>query len=329
MAKKILVVDDEPNNLQLLRQILKDTYQLIFAADGENALKAAHKHLPDLVLLDISMPGMDGYEVCTRLKADRHTAAIPVIFVTALGEVENEARGFDVGAADYILKPVSRPIVLRRIQTHLSLMRMQEYEESQREAVYMLGTAGHYSDTDTGAHIWRMSAYARALALAAGWPSSLAERLELAAPMHDIGKIGIPDAILKAPRKLDNDEWKIMQSHAEIGYNILNKSHSALFAMAKEIARHHHERWDGSGYPDGLVGDAIPESARIIALADVFDALTTKRPYKPGWPIEEAMQEIRKSAGSHFEPRLVELFGSILPEILRIKAEWDSKEERH
>jgi putative two-component system response regulator len=325
MQKKILVVDDEPNNLQLLRQILKDHYQLIFAADGESALKAARKHLPDLVLLDISMPGMDGYQVCLELKADRLTTSIPVIFVTALGEVENEARGFDVGGADYILKPISKPIVLRRIQTHLSLVRMQEFEEVQREAVYMLGTAGHYSDTDTGSHIWRMSAYARALALASGWSSQLAERLELAAPMHDIGKIGIPDAILKAPRKLNPEEWAIMQSHSNIGFDILSHSHTALFVMAKEIARHHHERWDGTGYPDGLKGNDIPESARIIALADVFDALTTKRPYKTVWSIEDALQEIQRNAGGHFEPRLVNLFIEILPEILRIKDEWDHK----
>jgi len=202
MLKKLLAVDDEPNNLQVLRQILRDRYQLIFAPTGEKALEAAAKHLPDLILLDIMMPEMNGYEVCKRLKANPATKAIPVIFVTAMSEVEDEARGFDVGAVDYIQKPVSAPIMLRRVETHLSLVRVQELEDSHRQAVFMLGEAGHYNDNDTGAHIWRMAAYARVLAEAAGWPDHLVARLELAAPMHDTGKIGTPDSILQAPRKL-------------------------------------------------------------------------------------------------------------------------------
>jgi putative two-component system response regulator len=256
------------------------------------------------------------------------TWEIPVIFVTAMSEVEDEARGFDAGAVDYIQKPVSAPILLRRVDTHLSLVRVHELEESQRQAVFMLGEAEHYNDTDTGAHIWRMAAYAGALASAAGWPGDLVERLELAAPLHDTGKIGIPDAILKAPRELTAEEWGIMQQHAEIGFGILSKSNSKLFAMAAEIAHHHHEKWDGSGYPDGLAGDAIPEVARIVALADVFDALMTKRPYKEPWSIEDTLAEIRKGAGSHFEPRLVDLFEKILPQLLRIKEEWGEKEAR-
>ncbi|MDX8378685.1 MAG: response regulator [Gallionella sp.] len=325
MIKKILVVDDEPNNLQVLRKILNEHYQLIFATSGEKALMAAHKHLPDLVLLDIMMPGMNGYETCEKLKANPITRDVPIIFVTAMSEVEDEARGFDVGAVDYIQKPVSSSIVLRRIKTHLSLVRAQELENSQKAAIFMLGEAGHYNDTDTGVHIWRMAAYSRALAEAAAWPAYMLERIELAAPMHDMGKIGIPDVILKAPRKLTGEEWRFMQKHSEMGSTILSKSETPLFQLAAQIAQSHHEKWDGSGYPEGLSGEAIPESARIVALADVFDALTMKRPYKAAWSIEDSMAEIRRSSGSHFEPRLVDLFESYLPRICSIMQEWDKK----
>lgn len=326
MKKKILLVDDEPNNLQILRQILKEQYLLIFATNGQKALDAAVEHLPDLILLDIMMPGMNGYEVCERLKGDAATRVIPVIFVTAMRELEDEARGFDVGAVDYIQKPVSAPIVLRRVQTHLSLVRAQELEDSQREAIFMLGDAGHYNDSDTGVHIWRMAAYSRVLAEAVGWPEHRVEVLELAAPMHDTGKIGIPDAILKAPRKLTPEEWQIMKQHSQIGYDILHKCDTKIFSLAAEIALSHHEQWDGSGYPRGLVGANIPESARIVALADVFDALTMKRPYKNAWSVEDSVEEIRRSSGSHFEPRLVDTFASTLPLIVETKEEWDATE---
>lgn len=325
MMKKILLVDDEPNNLQVLRQILKNHYQLIFAPNGEKALEAATMHLPDLVLLDIMMPGMNGYEVCANLKASPTTKNIPVIFVTAMSDMDDEIKGFDAGAVDYIQKPVSGPIVLRRVQTHISLVRAQEFEDSQKAAIFMLGEAGHYNDTDTGVHIWRMADYSRALAEAVGWPEQMVERMELAAPMHDTGKIGTPDSILQAPRKLTADEWEIMKQHTVIGYDILRKSETPIFIMAAEIAHYHHEKWDGSGYPVGLSGDGIPESARIVALADVFDALTMKRPYKEPWSVDDSVVEIIRGAGGHFEPRLVELFENILPEIRRIKEKWDIK----
>lgn len=326
MVKKILIVDDEPNNLQELRQILKDHYQLTFAHNGEKALQAAVNHLPHLILLDIMMPGINGYEVCRRLKSNPLTQHIPVIFITVMNEIEDEARGFDVGGVDYIQKPVSSPIVLRRVQTHLSLVRAKELEYSQKAAIFMLGEAGHYNDTDTGVHIWRMSVFARLLAEAAGWSSEQTELMGLAAAMHDTGKIGIPDSILKAPRKLTPEEWVIMQSHSKIGANILGKSKTPIFNMAAEIALYHHEKWNGCGYPSGLVGEAIPESARIVAIADVFDSLTMVRPYKRAWSIEEATAEIKNSSGSHFEPRLVGLFEQVLPEILRLKNHWDKKE---
>lgn len=325
MLKKILIVDDEPNNLQLLRQVLKGKFQLIFANCGVKALSAAQEHQPDLILLDIMMPDLSGYEVCEKLKSNPLTKAIPVIFVTAMSDAEDEAKGFDVGAVDYIQKPISGAIVLRRVQTHLSLVKVNELEKVQKDAVFMLGEAGHYNDNDTGDHIWRMAAYSRLLASAAGWTDEMAELMELAAPMHDTGKIGIPDEILKAPRKLTPEEWVIMKQHTQIGADILNKSDSKLIHLASEIALSHHEKWDGSGYPNNLAGEAIPESGRIVAITDVFDALSMKRPYKDAWPIDDVIDEIVKNAGSAFDPRLVDIFQQILPQILEVKQAWDNK----
>lgn len=319
---KILIVDDEPNNLKLLHQILKDKYQLIFATDGEKALAAAKSHCPDLILLDIMMPDIDGYEVCKNLKKSLDTVNIPVIFVTAMGEIEDEAKGFDMGAVDYILKPVSGPIVLRRVHTHLSLVQIDTLEQLARSSISMLGEAGHYNDTDTGVHIWRMAVYSSAIARASGWDKNKIELLELAATMHDTGKIGIPDGILKAPRKLTDEEWVIMKNHSQIGHDILQKSNNPVFKMAAEIALGHHEKWDGNGYPKGGAGEDIPESARIVAIADVFDALTMKRPYKEAWSIEKAVDVIKQESGKHFDPRLVEIFCEIQPEILQIKLSW-------
>ncbi len=314
-AAPILVVDDEPHNLAALRQILAPDHHLVFARNGADALAAAVKHGPSLVLLDIAMPDMDGYAVCRALKADPRSENTPVIFVTALAEVGDEARGFEVGAVDYSIKPVSPPIVRARVATHLSLVRSAQLERSYRDAVFMLGEAGHYNDADTGEHIWRMAGYARALAAAAGWGAEACHLIELEGPMHDTGKLGIPDVILRKPGPLDPAEWEIMKTHTRIGYEILSKSDAPLFRMAAAIALHHHERWDGCGYPDALAGDAIPEVARIVAVADVFDALTMKRPYKEPWSAERALATLHESAGSHFEPRLIELFAGILSSI--------------
>ncbi|QPK63623.1 response regulator [Methylomonas sp. LL1] len=320
---QVLLVDDEPNNLKVLQQILKDRFELIFAINGEKALAAASEHQPDIILLDIMMPGMDGYQVCRQLKQNPATAHIPVIFVTAMSEMEDEARGFDVGAVDYIQKPVSGPIVLRRVQTHLSLVKVDALDDLARAAIKMLGEAGHYNDPYTGEHIWRMADYSAALARAAGWTPARVEMMELAAPTHDTGKIGIPHSILKAPRMLNDEEWEIMKTHSAIGYDILSKSDNPVFKMAATIALHHHEKWDGSGYPMGLAGENIPEAARIVAIADVFDALTTKRPYKQPWTLEKTLEVMRESAGSHLDPHLLDVFMHIMPEILAIKANWE------
>ena len=320
---KILVVDDEPNNLKLLQQILKDKYQLIFANNGAKALQVAVSHHPDLILLDIMMPDMSGYEVCGKLKAVPALEDIPVVFVTAMGEQDDETHGFDVGAVDYIQKPVSGPIVLSRVQTHLSLVRAKDLEDLAKSSILMLGEAGHYNDTDTGEHIWRMAAYSAAIARAAGWSPHQTEMLELAAPMHDTGKIGIPDDVLKAPRKLTAEEWVIMKGHSQIGYDILSQSNNPIFLMASEVALGHHEKWDGRGYPNNLVGEEIPASARIVAIADVFDALTMRRPYKEAWPIDKAVDMIEQDSGTHFDPTLATLFFEIMPEILAIKEKWE------
>ncbi|CTP84019.1 two-component system response regulator protein [Xanthomonas translucens pv. phlei] len=226
---------------------------------------------------------------------------------------------------DYITKPYSPSILRARVRTHLSLVSAASLASSHRDAIQMLGMAGHYSDSDTGTHIWRMAAYARALAIAAGWSGEDAKLLEQAAPMHDTGKIGIPDAILKKPGPLDADEWTVMKRHPQIGHDILSRSSAPLFRLAAEVALHHHEHWDGSGYPAGLAGERIPESARIVAVADVFDALTTQRPYKDAWPLAKVMELFQQQAGAQFEPRLVGLFTEILPQILQIQHYWSER----
>lgn len=322
----ILCVDDEPNNLALFRQILGSEYRLVLARDGAQAIRAAEKHAPSLILLDVEMPDMDGYEVASALKAKPETEHIPIIFVTSLGREADERTGFACGGVDYIAKPVSPFILRARVNTHLSLVRASALNSSYQDAIRMLGIAGHYNDSDTGVHIWRMAAYARILAEAAGWEDERARLLEQAAPMHDTGKIGIPDEILKKPGKLSSSEWEIMKRHTQIGYEILSHSQAPLFQLAAEVALNHHERWDGTGYPGALAGEDIPQSARIVAVADVFDALAMRRPYKEAWPMDQVIAKIEEGRGMHFEPRMVELFLDCLPRLLETKAHWDSRD---
>lgn len=319
---RLLLVDDEPTNLQVLRQILQADYRLLFATDGARALELARAQQPDLILLDVMMPGMDGLAVCQALKAEAATAAIPVIFVTALSDSLDEARGFDVGCVDYIAKPVSAPVVRARVRTHLSLVRMDELRESRLQVIQRLGRAAEYKDNETGMHVIRMSHFARLLALAAGCDAQWADDLMHAAPMHDVGKIGIPDAILQKPGKLTSEEWAIMRTHPEIGAQIIGEHPSGVLRLARSLALEHHEKWDGSGYPAGLAGEAISLEARIVALADVFDALTSERPYKAAWPVEQAMALITEQAGQHFDPALVALFVPLLPQLLQVRQRW-------
>lgn len=318
----ILLVDDEPANLHVLKHILQDDYRLLFARDGERALELASSEHPQLILLDVMMPGTTGHEVCTRLKADPRTEAIPVIFVTALANPEDEALGFELGAVDYISKPVSAPIVRARVRTHLSLVRAEVLRQTRLNIVQALGMAAEYKDNETGLHVIRMSHFSRIIALEAGFSAEDAEELLHAAPMHDVGKIGIPDAILQKPGKLDADEWAIMQQHPDIGARIIGEHDASMLQMARRIALGHHEKWDGSGYPAGLAGTNIPVEARIIAIADVFDALTSVRPYKRAWSVDEAVALIREQSGKHFDPHLVNCFLARLDEIIEIRDRW-------
>ncbi|AUJ72508.1 MULTISPECIES: HD domain-containing phosphohydrolase [Pseudoalteromonas] len=319
----ILAVDDEATNLQILKQTLGNQYRMKFAKSGKLALELVDKELPNLILLDVMMPEMTGFEVCSKLKEDPTTARIPVIFVTALSEEFDEARGFELGGVDYITKPISPAITRARVKTHLSLVSATELKSAYVELMQRLGQAAEYKDNETGQHIARMSRYCFVLAKACGLPEAYAEDLMLAAPMHDIGKVGIADSILLKPGRLDAEEYEVMKQHAELGANILADSDSKLVKLAYLMAMEHHEKFDGSGYPKGLKGEEISLEGRICALADVFDALTSKRPYKEAWPIEKALAFIHSESGKHFDPKLVELLDENLPEILKIKAQYD------
>lgn len=335
----VLVVDDTPENIDVLAGVLKGDYQVKVATNGERALKIAFSDKqPDIILLDIMMPGMDGYEVCQRLKDDARTKAIPVIFITAKSEVEDEQKGLELGAVDYITKPISPPIVQSRVKTQLALYdqnrvlerkvreRTSELNETRLEIIHRLGRAAEFKDNETGLHVIRMSHYSKLIALGFGVSEDEAEVILNAAPMHDVGKIGIPDAVLLKPGKLDDKEWAIMRKHPAMGAGIIGKHNNELLEMSRIVALTHHEKWDGSGYPRGKKGEEIPLEGRIVAIADVFDALTTARPYKEAWPIEKAVNLIVSEAGKHFDPALVPVFQEVLPDILKIR---DTYAEQH
>lgn len=322
----ILVVDDIPENIAILVGILGNDYRVTFATRGEDALTVAlAPPQPNLILLDVMMPGMDGYEVCRRLKADLRTLNIPVIFLTAQDDARNEEVGLKLGAVDYLHKPCHPAIVLQRAKIHLALHhqnmalesrvqeRTRELEETRIEIIRRLGRAGEYRDNETGMHVVRMSLYCARLALAAKVPKAQAELLLLAAPMHDIGKIGVPDNILLKPGKLTDEERLTMQRHAQIGAEIIGTHASELLILARNIALTHHERWDGRGYPYGLAGDAIPFEGRIAAICDVYDALTSTRPYKKAWSPDDAIRHIAGESGKAFDPALVKLFVAMIP----------------
>ncbi|MBF0218964.1 MAG: two-component system response regulator [Gammaproteobacteria bacterium] len=344
--KSILLVDDTPENLDVLKGVLAPHYRIQIATNGRLALKIATSAPPDIILLDIMMPDMDGYEVCQHLKNDVRTRDIPILFVTAKSDVEDEAKGFECGAADYLTKPISPPIVLARVKTHLAMHdqkrhladqvadrtrqlnhRNQELEETRIEVIHQLGRAAEFRDNETGLHIIRMSRYAHLLALKVGLSEPEAEMIYQAAQMHDVGKIGIPDHILLKPGKLTPEEFEVIKKHPDIGYRIIGKQHSPLLNMGAMIAHTHHEKWNGGGYPQGLQGEAIPLAGRITAIADVFDALTSSRPYKKGWAIGDALALINKEAGNHFDPDLVPLFLTLRPEIEAIFNRYQDQQE--
>ncbi len=337
---KILVVDDEPANLMLLREILQNDYHLIFAKNGKDAIKRVEQK-PDLVLLDIMMPEMDGYEVCQRLKSNISTKKVPIIFLTAKISVQDEINGFEQGAVDYITKPISPPLLLKRVQTQLALydqnlyleskvkVRTAELNKTRLQVIQRLGRAAEFKDNETGLHVIRMSKYSQILGLALGLGEDEAELILNAAPMHDVGKIGIPDQILLKPGKLTATEWIIMREHPKMGADIIGVEDSDLLSSAKVIALNHHEKWNGKGYPAGLKGEEIPFYARIIAIADVFDALTSERPYKQKWSVESAVNFLKSESGSHFEAKLVSEFIRVMPDILEVKNKYQENDSEN
>lgn len=341
----ILVVDDTPDNLTLMQALLKDLYKVKGANNGERALKiASAENPPDLILLDIMMPGIDGYEVCRQLKANPATRDIPVIFLTAKTEVEDEKLGFELGAVDYITKPVSPPIVMARVHTQLTLKASADFLRDKNEfleaevtrrtrevmaiqdvTILAMASMAETRDTDTGNHIRRTQRYVKALAwklsthprFSAFLTSQNINLLFKSAPLHDIGKVGIPDRILLKPGRLTPEEFEIMKTHTTLGRDAIAHAEQELGAdvefltLAKEIAYSHQEKWDGSGYPQGLAGDQIPISARLMALADVYDALISRRVYKDPMPHEQATDIIRQTSGRHFDPDVVNAFLAI------------------
>lgn len=319
---RILIVDDEPLNLKVLKQVLQDDYRLSFAKNGMDALDLVKKEKPRLVLLDVMMPGMTGFEVCRQLKNDPETHTIPVIFVTALTDEADESEGFKAGGVDYINKPISPSLVRARVKTHLSLIHIDELKRTHLELIQRLGRAAEFKDNETGMHVIRMSHVSGRIALELGMDAGFAEQLVHAAPMHDIGKIGIPDHVLLKPGKLDEEELATMRTHPQLGADILDKSTSPLIRLAHTVALYHHEKWDGTGYPFGMKGEEIPIEARIVAVADVFDALLSKRPYKEAWPVEKAVAEIKSQTHRHFDPLVVEAMLNCLPDLLAINAKW-------
>jgi len=332
--KRVLIVDDSPENIHILMEILKDHCDVSVAINGEKALKiAAMEPSMDLILLDIMMPGMDGYEVFAKLKANRKTANIPVIFVTALTADEDEAKGLELGAADYITKPFNPALVRARVKNHLELKDYRDkLEEMVREktnelmitrdvAIETIGSLAEYRHFETGFHIKRTMNYVRLLAeKLKDHPNfkdflneDRIEHLWKSAPLHDIGKVGVPDSILMKPGKLTPEEFAEMQRHAIFGRDALDCSTSKLgpnsfLNIAQEMAYTHHEKWDGTGYPQGLKGAEIPVSGRLMAVADVYDALITRRVYKPAFPHHQAVDIIRDGSGTAFDPEIVEVF---------------------
>ncbi len=351
----ILVVDDTPVNLKLLSSLLKDPYHIKIANNGLRALELAIAAPPDLILLDIMMPQMDGYEVCRRLKANERTCKVPVIFLTAKLEIEDEELGFSVGAVDFIHKPISPPIVLARIKTHLEIkawqnflldqnawlqeqveQRLSEITNLQYASICVMVSLAEFRDETTGYHIRRTQNYVLILANEMSklphyselLTRSYIEQMSKSAPLHDIGKIAIPDEILLKPGKHTPEEWAIMKTHAQRGYDMLKKAgtymgeHAEFLVLAMEIAGCHHEKWDGTGYPNGLAGTEIPLSARLMAIADVFDALLSRRPYKEPLSLEETMAIILEGRGTHFDPEVVDTFMAVKDKLLHVAAKW-------
>jgi len=347
----ILIVDDTLANIQILSGMLKQQgYKVRPVLEGRAALKAAENQVPDLILLDITMPEMDGYEVCTRLKENPILEKVPVIFISALTESLDKVKAFNVGGVDYITKPFQLEEVRARVENHLRLARLQnelkeysrhledkvieqvnEISDSQMATILALAKLAEYRDEDTGLHIERIQYYCKLLVEKMADNPKFQSRISPifidniihASPLHDIGKVGIPDHILLKPGRLNADEFEIMKTHPLIGYEILQTvkdryTRNSFINTGIEISRSHHEKWNGTGYPDGLKGEDIPLSARILAIADVYDALRSKRPYKAAFDHESSCRIILEGQGEHFDPAIVEEFARLQSEFARV-----------
>ncbi|MBM9501411.1 response regulator [Leptospira sp. 201903071] len=320
--KKVMVVEDNLLDLQVIQHHLEKDYETILVQDPNLAIQLARTNQPDLILMDIRMPQIGGVEVCRRLKKNPQTTDIPVIFITSIEDPKMETLGFQMGAVDFLKKPFSPPVFRARVKSHLELSRMLEIKSSRLEIIRRLVVASEYRDNETGNHILRMSKYSEVLAKSYGLSPESVEDIHNASAMHDVGKIGIPDSILRKNGRLTSEEFEIIKTHPIIGANIIGEHETGLLKVAREICIGHHEKWDGSGYPYGLKGEEISLSARIASVADVFDALTTNRPYKNGWPIGQAVEYIRSQAGTSFDPEIVDIFSENLVDLLRVKVEF-------
>ena len=337
----VLIVDDTPDNIILVHEILKDEYRVIVATDGAKALLAAQRMRPDIILLDVMMPVMDGYETCRRLKGNKNLRHIPILFLTAKSAEEDEKKGLALGAVDYIIKPVSPPILKARIKTHLTLKKSRDFlrdknrfleaeierrtrdiSTMQEASIMAMGALAEMRDDDTGRHLQRAKLYIKELAEYLGQRKKFAAILTpdkinniiISSPLHDIGKIGIPDEILLKPGPLTPEEYEVMKKHTVLGRDALLRAEKMMggaenfLSCAREIAYSHHEKWDGSGYPQGLAGEEIPLAARLMAVVDAYDALTSERVYKKAVSHEKAVAIIKADSGSHFDPDVVDAF---------------------
>ena len=340
-ALRLLTIDDDDRLRRSLRVYFEDSGMTVFeASDGTEGLAVFSREQPDVVLVDLNMPGMNGLEVIARLAALKPD--IPAIVVSGTGDLNDVVEAVHHGVWDFVTKPIVSMAALEhtvrqcvdrarlkqeneRYRLHLEDLveaRTREVERTRLQIIQRLGRAAEYRDNETGMHVIRMSHFAARLARQAGLGEAEANLLLQAAPMHDVGKIGIPDHILLKPGALDAGEWAIMQQHPQMGADIIGDDPSDVLRLAAEVALCHHEKWDGSGYPRGLRGEEIPRSARIVAIADVFDALSSARPYKTPWPLEKTLALIRDNAGSHFDPQRVADFLAIMPDILAIQAQY-------
>ncbi|MBD3321519.1 MAG: response regulator [Chitinivibrionales bacterium] len=350
----VMIVDDTEANIDILVETLGDEYEVSVAMDGESALQDIAENRPDLILLDIMMPGMDGYEVCEALKVEEDTKNIPVVFLTAMSEEHDEAKGLALGAVDYITKPFSPELVKSRVRNHLELKihrdhledlvreRTRELALTQEVTIQSMGTLAEYRDPETGGHIKRTQNYLKALAdhlknkreFNAILDDATIELLYKSAPLHDIGKVGVSDTILLKPGKLTAEEFEEMKKHTTYGHDAIMASEKKLgensfLRYAREIAYTHQEKWDGSGYPCGLAGEDIPVSGRLMAIADVYDALISKRVYKPPFTHDKAVGIIKEGRGSHFDPDMVDAFLEIKEDFRKIALQFaDFEEER-